>query len=178
MKNKTLKKLTSTAMLAAIAVILGYFAFPIFPQVPFLEYDLCDVAVLITSFSFGPVYGVCSSFVVAVFQAFFLDKSGIYGFIMNIISTTALILPAAIIYVKNKTKKNAVIGLAVGSVVMTAVMICFNYLVTPHFMGVPVSVIHSLMPFIALFNFIKSAVNCVITFFIYKHIGKIIKKFN
>lgn len=178
MKNKTLRKLTTTAMLAAVSVILGYFAFPIFPQVPFLEYDLCDVAILIASLSFGPVYGVCSSLVTAVFQAFVLGKNNVYGFIMNVISTTAFVLPAAIIYFKNKTKKTAVIGLAAGTVIMTAVMVCFNYLITPHFMGVSVSVIHTLMPFIALFNFIKSTANSLITFFIYKHIGKIIKKIN
>lgn len=178
MKNKALKKLTTTAMLSAIALILGYFAFPIFPQVPFLEYDLCDVAVLIASFSFGPVYALCSSFIVATFQAFFLDKSGIYGFVMNIISTSALVLPAAIIYVKSKTKKTAVIGLSVGVLFMTAVMVAFNYLVTPHFMGVDVTVIHTLMPFIALFNLIKATANSIITFLVYKHIGKLIKKFN
>jgi riboflavin transporter FmnP len=178
MKNKTITRLTTTAMLTAVAVILGYFAFPIFLNVAFLEYDACDVMVLITSFSFGPLYGVMSSVAVAIFQAFLLDKSGIFGFLMNIVSTTALTLPAAIIYLKHKTKKGAATALAVGSAVTLVVMVAFNYLVTPHFMGAPIAVVHSLMPFIAGFNAIKAVINSIITFFVYKHIGKIIKKFN
>ncbi len=178
MKNKTVKKITVTAMLTAIAIILGYFAFPIFPQVPFLEYDLCDVAVLIASFIFGPVYGVCSSFAVAIFQAFLLDKSGIFGFVMNIISTTAFVLPASLIYLSKKTKKTAALALTVGIAVMSVVMVVFNYFVTPLFMGVDRSVILTLMPFIIAFNLVKSIVNSVITFLIYKHIGNIIRKYN
>ena len=178
MKNFTVKKLSTAAMLTAFAVILGYFAFPIFPNVPFLEYDICDVFVLITSFSLGPVYGVLSSIVVAIVQAFLLDKSGAFGFLMNIISTTAISLPAALVYVKYKTKKGAALSLLIGSLIMVAVMIAFNYLVTPHFMGVNIKIVHSLMPFIAGFNVIKATANSFITFFVYKHIAKIIKKFN
>lgn len=165
-------------MLTAVAVILGYFAFPIFPQVPFLEYDLCDVLVLIASFTFGPIYGIMSSFTVAVVQAFLLDKSGVYGFIMNIISTTALVLPAALVYMKHKTRKGAVISLITGTVTMVAVMTAFNYIITPFFMGLTVSAMHSFMPFIIAFNLVKAVVNSIITFIVYKHIGKLIKKFS
>ena len=178
MKNNALKKLTTTAMLTAIAVILGCFAVPIFPNVAFLEYDVCDVFVLIVSFSFGPLYGLMSSLTVAVFQGFLLDKSGVFGFLMNVVSTTALVLPASIIYSKYKTKLNAALSLLSGTIVMIIVMVAFNYLITPHFMGVPVSVVHSLMPFIAGFNAIKALLNSSITFLIYKHIGNIIKKIN
>ncbi len=176
MNKQTLKKITTVGMLTAVTVILGYFAFPIFPQVPFLEYDLCDVAVLITSFSFGPIYAVASSLVVAIVQAFLLDKSGLFGFIMNVISTCSLILPASILYFRRKTKKSAIIALVVGCVTMSAVMVGFNYIVTPYFMGMPVSAIGSVMPFIVLFNLIKATVNSIITFFIYKHINRLIKK--
>ena len=178
MNNKIIKRLTTTAMLTAVAVLLGYFAFPIFPNVAFLEYDVCDVFVLITSFLFGPVYGLMSTVTVALVQAFLLDKSGVFGFLMNIVSTTALILPASIIYSKFKTKIGAAVSLAIGSVIMIAVMVVFNYFITPIFMGVPTAAVVGLMPFIAGFNAIKVAVNSVLTFLLYKHIGKIIKKFD
>lgn len=177
MKSSILKKVTTTAMLTAVALILGYFSFPIFPAVAFLEYDLCDVVILITSFLFGPLYGVASSLIVAFFQAILLDKSGIFGLLMNVVSTVSFILPSAIIYYKNKTKKRAVISLVVGAVFMNVVMVIFNLFVTPKFMGVPVAVVIDLLIFIVLFNVIKSAVNSVVTFFLYKHIGKLIKRF-
>lgn len=178
MNNKPIKKLTTSAMLTAVAVILGFFSFPIFGQVAFLEYDLCDVVILITSFSLGPVYGVCSSVVVALIQGFLLDKSGIFGFIMNIFSTVSFILPASLIYLKMKTKKGAVISLGVGSVAVIIVMTLFNYIITPVYMGLPDGAINAYIPFILLFNFVKAAANSVITFFLYKHIGKVIKKFS
>ena len=126
MNNSMLKKVTTTAMLTAIALILGYFSFPIFPSVAFLEYDLCDVVILITSFLFGPLFGVASSLIVAFFQAILLDKSGLFGLLMNVVSTVSFILPSAIIYYKNKTKKRAVISLVVGSVFMNIIMVIFN----------------------------------------------------
>lgn len=178
MKNKTIRKITTTAMLTAVAIILGYFAFPIFPAVAFLEYDLCDVAVLITSFIFGPVYAACSSFIVAFFQAVLLDKSGAFGFIMNIISTLSLVLPASLIYLKHKTKKGAIISLLCGILAMNVTMVAFNLIVTPYFMHTTVTVVLKLLPFIAAFNLIKSVVNSLITYLVYKHIGKLIKKFN
>ena len=178
MKNKLIRQITTTAMLTAVAVILGYFAFPIFPPVAFLEYDLCDVMVLIASFIFGPIYGACSSFIVAFFQAVLLDKSGIFGFIMNIVSTLSFVVPAALFYAKRRTKKGAVTSLLLGVVTMNITMIAFNLVVTPFFMHTTVSVVLKLLPFIIGFNVIKSVVNSVITYLLYKHIGKIIKKFN
>lgn len=175
---KDLKKITTTAMLTAVAVILGYFAFPIFPAVSFLEYDLCDVVIMITSFIFGPILGICSSLIVALYQAFLLDKSGIFGFIMNIVSTVSFILPASITYLKNKTRKGAIISLAVGFISLNVVMFAFNCIVTPYFMHTTLSIVMKLMPFIMGFNSIKGILNAVITYFLYKHISKLIKKFN
>ena len=185
MNKVVIRKMTFTAMLTAVGLILGMLSFPIFPQVPFLEYDLCDVSVLIVSFMFGPLYALASSLTVSVFQAFILSKAGAFGFLMNVVSTTALALPASIIYNgfgKNnivKSKKRAVMSLMVGWAVMNVTMVVFNLVITPAFTGMPVgAVIKNFLIFIVLFNLIKSSLNSTITFFVYKHISKIIKKFN
>ena len=105
------------------------------------------------------------------------NGSGPYGFIMNIISTMSIVLPSSLIYLRLKSKKGAVIALALGSVCMTVVMVVANYVVTPHFMGIPTSAIDAIIIPTTIFNLIKATANSIITFFVYKHIGRLIKKF-
>lgn len=180
MKNKFIKRLTITALMTALAVVFGFWSFPLpfsfFPG--HLTYDICDVFILIVSFLFGPLYGALCSFSVAAIQAVLPNGSGIYGFIMNIISTMTLVLPASLIYLKHKSKKGALAALSVGSLTMVVFMVFANYLITPHFMGVPVSVINTIIVPTTIFNVIKALANSCITFFVYKHIGKLIKKFD
>lgn len=179
MNKSILKKMTITAMLSAIALVLSFFSHWIFPQVQHLTYDLCDVVILIISFIVGPVYGIASSLIVSLLQAILPNGSGVYGFIMNIASTCSLIIPAAFIYKKNKTKKSAVIGLSVGVATMTLMMIALNIIITPAFIPYATfEVVMGMMPFIIAFNLVKGILNAVITFLIYKHISKIIRKFN
>ena len=177
MSNKVIKNLTITAMLAAVSMVLVFIGFSIFPQVEFLKYDPADVPIMILSFMLGPVYGVACSLIVAIFQAIFWSADGIVGCIMNILSTCAFIVPASMIYRKNKTKSTAVIGLVIGCIIMTIIMLLFNYFITPVYRGIPRQAIIPLLPWIGGFNIIKASINSVLTFLLYKHIGKIIKRF-
>ena len=133
MRNPALKRLTITAMLTALSVVLTFFNFSLLPQVPYLKYDAGDVLILIVTFIYGPLYGMLSTAITAAFQALFLSAEGWFGGLMHIISTGALIIPAGLVYLKHKTKKHAVIGLAISCVTVTAAMLCFNYILTPVF---------------------------------------------
>lgn len=177
MNNKIIKNLTITAMLAAVSMVLVFIGFSIFPQVEFLKYDPADVPIMILSFMLGPVYGIACSLIVSIFQAIFWSTDGIVGCIMNILSTCAFIVPAALVYRRKKTKLNAVVGLIIGCLIMTAVMLLFNYFITPVYRGIPRQAIIPLLPWIGAFNLIKATINSVLTFLLYKHIGKIIKRF-
>ncbi len=176
-QKKTIK-IAKMGVLAAISIILVYFIrFPIFPAVPFLEYDPADIPILIGGFAFGPLAGILLTIVVSVLQGITVSAaSGIYGIIMHIIATSTLVGIASIIYKRKKNKKSAVVGLAVGSVSMTCVMFFANLLITPKFMMVPVEAVLSLMPFILLFNLVKAGLNSLITFIIYKKISGILHK--
>lgn len=178
MNNKIIKNITITAMLAAVSMVLVFIGFSIFPQVEFLKYDPADVPIMILSFMLGPVYGIACSSIVAIFQAIFWSTDGIVGCIMNILSTCSFIIPATLIYRKNKTKKRAVSGLVVGSIIMTVIMLMFNYFITPVYRGIPQQAIVPLLPWIGSFNLIKATINSILTFLLYKHIGKIIRRFN
>lgn len=175
-----LRKITTMAILAALSIALvALVHFPIFPAVAFLEYDPADIAILICGFSFGPVAGICVTVIAALIQGLTVSASGgLYGIIMHIVATSALVLTSAAIYKRKKTRKGAVVSLACGVVAMTAVMIPANLFITPFFMGCDRAAVVSLLPLIILFNLIKAGVNAVVTFLIYKKISNLIHRFN
>ncbi len=164
-------------MLVAISVVLVYIIhFPIFPAVPFLEYDPADIPILIGTFLFGPFAGTVLTVVTSIVQGVTVSAhSGIYGILMHIIATGAFVLTAGLIYKKNKTKKTAIIALLLGTLAMALIMIPANLVITPLFMGTPVNVIWDLMPFIVAFNAIKAGINGVVTFFIYKRVSPLLR---
>jgi len=183
MKNSkyTLKVVARLGLLCAVSIVLVYFIhFPIFPAVNFLEYDPADISILIGTFAFGPVAGLLLTVVVSVIQGLTVSSaSGAYGIIMHIIATGTLSLVSGFIYKKTKTKKGAIIALAVGAFAMVFVMFFANLIVTPMFMarfGVTRDVVLTLMPFILGFNLIKAGINSIVTFFLYKRIAFLIRK--
>ena len=177
-KQNSTVRLAKMGMLVAVSIVLVYFIhFPIFPAVAFLEYDPADIPILIGTFAFGPLAGILLTIVTAVIQGLTVSAaSGLYGILMHIIATSAIVLVAGIIYKKNKTRKGAVIGLVCGVIAWIIVMIGANLVITPLFMGVPRSVVVDLMPFIAAFNGIKAGVNAIITFLLYKRISGFLHK--
>ncbi|MDF9825794.1 riboflavin transporter FmnP [Breznakia sp. PF5-3] len=174
-RNQTMK-LAKMGVLVALSIALVYFIhFPIFPAVSFLEYDPADIPILIGTFALGPIAGFILTLVTSVIQGLTVSAgSGIYGIIMHIIATGALVLVSGIIYQRNKTKKGAIIGLVCGTLAMAVVMIIANLIITPMFMGVPQSMVWDLMPFIIGFNLIKAGMNGAVTFLLYKRISKLI----
>ncbi len=172
------QKLAKIAMLVAISVVLVYIVhFPIFPAAPYLEYDPADIPIFIGTFAFGPLAGLMLVVVTAVIQGVTVSSAGgIYGIIMHILATGSFVLVAGIIYRGHKSRSKAVVALAAGVVTMTAVMVVANLIVTPLYLGVPISVVKGLLPYIIGFNLVKAGVNSIITFFLYKRISSFLHK--
>ena len=133
----TTVRLAKMAMLIAVSIVLvALIHFPIFPAVAFLEYDPADIPILIGTFAFGPVAGVLLTIVTAIIQGTTVSAaSGVYGILMHIIATSALVITAGLIYKYNKTRKGAVIALICGVIAMTVVMIGANMVITPIFIS-------------------------------------------
>lgn len=166
------RRLTTMAILTALSVCLvALIHFPIFPPVPFLEYDPADIPILICSFAFGPSAGLVVTVIASIIQGFTVSaQNGPYGVIMHIIATGSYVLASGLFYSKHKTKKMAAAAILIGTAAMVVCMFFANLLITPHFMMVPTSAVLSLMPFILLFNLIKAGVNGAVTFFLYKRV--------
>ena len=96
---------------------------------------------------------------------------------MNVLSTGAFALPPAIIYRRSKSLKSAAIGLAVGVVAMTALMLAWNYIITPLYMKVPREVVAGmLIPTFLPFNLVKGGLNAGIAILVYKPVTDALRR--
>lgn len=169
------KKLATIGMLCAISFVVV--AFIRIPVVMFLKYEPKDVIITIGGFMLGPVASFAISAVVSLVEMVTISDTGIIGCIMNLISSCGFCCTAAYIYKKRHTMAGAVMGLISGGVIMTALMLLWNYLITPLYMGYPREAVAAmLLPMFLPFNLLKSALNAGITLLIYKPVVGALRK--
>ncbi len=173
-KKTNLKKLSVTAMLCALAYICMFvFKF----KVSFLTFDLKDAILTVIAFLYGPVYAVASSVLVAAIEFLSVSDTGVYGFIMNAVSSAVFTATCGTIYKYRRTLTGAVFGSIAAVLSMTAVMLVANIFITPFYMGVARDEVAAMIPSLLLpFNLIKGIVNAAITMIIYKPITSALKK--
>ena len=171
------QRLTLAAMLAAMAYAAMLITRPLPAVAGFLSYDLKDVVVAIAGFLLGPVSALLITVVVSLIEMLTVSSTGPIGLLMNILSTAAFVLPSAIVYRRRRTLSGAAAGLAAGVVLMTAMMLAWNYIVTPLYMGVPRSVVVGmLLPTFLPFNLIKGGLNAGITMLLYKPLSNALRR--
>lgn len=147
------------------------------PVVLFLKYDPKDVIIIIGGFLFGPLTSFTISVIVSLIEMFTVSETGIIGCIMNILSSCSFACIAALIYKKNHTRRGAVTGLLVGCLTMTVIMLAWNYVMAPIYMGYPrEAVAELLLPAFLPFNLLKGGLNMAITLLIYKPVAKALRK--
>ena len=147
------------------------------PVVLFLKYDPKDVIITLGGLIWGPLTSLAVSVIVSVIEMVTVSETGILGCIMNIISSCSFACTAAVIYKKKRTLAGAVIGLTVGSAIMILVMLLWNYLITPIYMGYPrEAVAELLIPAFLPFNALKAGLNAGFTFLLYKPIVTALRK--
>ncbi len=191
--------MTVMALLSAIASILMLFEFPLWFAPPeAYKLDFSEVAVLIGAFALGPVAGILIE-LIKVLLNFLLNgtvTAGV-GEIANFLIGCSLVVPSAIIYYRKKTKKSAIIGLVVGTMILVIVGCFLNaYVLLPVYakaFNIPLDVlvasgtevnanITSLSDYVLLavapFNLVKGVVVSVITIFLYKYTSPVIKGYH
>lgn len=119
-RTLTTRKIAMIGVFSAIAVILHMLDFPI-PFAPeFYKMDFSELPALIGAFAFGPVAAVMIEFCKIILKLLFKGTSTAFvGDLANFIIGCSFLLPASIIYLFRKNKKNAIIGCVVGTLVMT-----------------------------------------------------------
>ena len=172
MQSTRTRKLVILAMLSVMAYAVMYFGrIPILTVPPYLKYDPKDFIIAIGGFIFGPLSVVAMSIVVSFLEMVTASETGIIGAVMNIVSTCAFACTAAIIYKSKRTLKRAVIGLISGVLMVTIVMLLWNYFLTPIYTGYPREAVAAmLVPVFLPFNLLKGGLNAAITMLLYKPI--------
>lgn len=165
---ESLKKMTGVAMFAALAYISV-----IVLRIPdiggFLTMDFKDVIITVAAMFFGPVAAIFISILVPFLEFLTISGTGVYGLIMNIISSLTFSLTASLIYKYKKTFWGAVIGLVSASFAVTAVMMVANLIVTPYYMEMPTATVAAMIPKLLLpFNLTKAIFNAAVTLIFYK----------
>ena len=189
------KALVKIGMLAAVAVILMIFEIPL-PFAPaFYEIDFSEVPVMVGCFAMGPLAGALIELVKILlnFVITGTDTAGV-GELANFIIGCSLCVPAGLIYRRNRTRKNALIGMITGTLLMTVIGCVINaFVLLPTYavafglsmdklvaMGTAVnSGITGISTFVmfavAPFNLLKGILVSVIVFLIYKKISPIFR---
>ena len=166
MENNT-KKITTTAMLSAIAfvaVVVGRF-----PVVLFLKYDPKDIIITLGGFVFGPLASLSMAVLVSLAEMLTVSENGILGFLMNVISSASFACTAAFLYRKKRMRLGAAAGLLCGWGCMIAIMLLWNYLIAQIYMGTSrEAVARLLIPAFLPFNLIKGGLNAGITMLLYR----------
>lgn len=124
--------LTRMAILVAVASILFLIEIPV---VAFYKLDLSNIPVLLGAFSMGPLAGVIILALKSVIGLLHSSSAGV-GELADFLMGAAFVLPAAVIYHRNKTRKTALIGMGVGTLCMVVVGVLANkFIMLPFYMG-------------------------------------------
>ncbi len=175
MKNNT-KRMVLIGVLCAVA-----FAAVALCRIPtpfaFLKYEPKDVVIVISGFMLGPLAAATITLVTALIEYISISDTGLIGFAMNIISSVGFAVTAGLIYKRVHTFKGAVLSLISGVIVMTCLMLLWNYLITPLYMGRSREEIAlMLIPVFLPFNLMKGIINSIITLLIYKPVVRALRK--
>ena len=179
--------MTRIAILAAAASILFLLEIPI---VAFYKLDLSNIPVLLGAFSMGPVPGLIILALKSAIGLLHSSSAGV-GELADFVMGAALVLPAAIIYHRNKSRRNAIVGMAIGTAFMVVAGVLINkWVMLPFYMGAfhmdmdgiiraaGVAGVDSEWKLLLLitgpFNLLKGVVLSVVTALIYKPLSPIL----
>ena len=193
-RKRMIRRITSAAILTAMAVVLMYLeiALPFMP--PFLKFDFSEIPVLVGSFALGPVYGVVIELLKNLIHLPVSATSGI-GEMSNFLTGSIYVFSAGLFYRRHRTRKGAIIGMLIATAALTFIAVPLNYFVTLPLYGIVlgytteaiVGMSQAVNPLITSklslilwgfvpFNLFKGLVVAFVTFWIYKPISKVINK--
>ena len=186
------RRVSIIGICSAIAVVLHILDFPLLFLAPeFYKLDFSEVPVLLGGFFLGPSAAVTIEGIKILLKLLFKGTSTAFvGDFANFFVGCCFALPATVWYHTHKSKNGAILGLTIGTLVMTVIGTAFNavYLL-PKFAqlyGIPMEVligmgtaVHSgvtgVFSFVALcvapLNLVKGAVVSLLTMLLYKRVA-------
>lgn len=184
--NLSVQYMTHIAILGALSAVL----FPLeIPIVAFYKLDFSTLPALLGAFSMGPLPGLAILLIKDLSRLAY-SSSMYVGELADFIMSAAFILPASLIYRKHKTRKTALVGMAIGTLCMIVVSVLVNWkMMIPFYMTAfhmdmeaIIGMAQKALPFVdtewkvllyvtAPFNLLKGFVLSLLTFVLYKRLS-------
>jgi len=185
--------MTRIAVLTALSVVL--FMTIEIPIIAFYKLDFSNLPAMLGAFAMGPWPALI---ILVLKSAIHLLIKGLgstmgIGDLADLIMGAALVMPAAFIYRRNKTRKSAVAGMTAGTLCMIVAGVLVNwllliptYMVAYHMdLNAIIGMATKTLPFVdtewklllcvtAPFNLLKGGVISLITFLIYKPLSPLL----
>jgi len=161
-------------VMIALFCALAFAVMPLFRiNVVFLTFDIKDAIITVGGLLFGPLAAVIISAVTALLEFLTIGDTGVYGLLMDFVSSASFAVVAALIYRFRRDLWGAVIGLLAAVFSMTAIMLCMNLLIVPLYTpGVTVAVVAGMLPTLILpFNLTKAVLNAALVMILYKPVS-------
>ena len=124
----SVRTISMTAMLSAVAYLLAFVEFPVPLSPSFAKMDLSDLPAHIGAFAFGPLSGLLIELVKNALQLLTTSTGGI-GEIANFLMGASYVVTAGFIYKHRKTKKTALIACILASIAMGIAAALANYFI-------------------------------------------------
>lgn len=168
---KTLAAVGVFTALAYVCCVLFHF------KASFLTFDLKDAVMTVGAMIFGPAWGFAMSVAVALIEFCTISGTGIYGLIMNLLSSIAFVCTSSFIYSRRRTMVGAMCAVVSAVVLTVGVMMFANLLITPYYTNVERAVVAKMIPTLLLpFNLTKSVFNSAVVFLLYKPLATALRR--
>ena len=198
MKRSKIKEMTLIAIMGGLgAILMVVFHTPIPFMPPFMDFDLAAIPELIGGFALGPVAAIGIILVKILLKFVLMGTSSMFtGEIQNLLLSCAYVLPAVIIYHRKKSKKSALLGMIVGTIVCSITAVFTNlYIIIPFYASLGNMTVQSIVDMCAAvnplmkdtltltifgivpFNLIKGSASSLVTYILYKRLSGPIKNF-
>ena len=176
MKKIEIKKIAVSAMLTALAFGVTM-ATASFKVAGFLSLDFKDVFISIVALLYGPFYGIISVLSVALIEFVTISSTGLYGLVMNILSSGTFALVTGFVYKYKRNFSGAIISAVACVISVTSIMLLANIFITPLYFQMPREAVIDMLPTVLLpFNLCKALLNSALMLLLYKPITQALKK--
>ena len=174
----TAKRVAILGVMTAVAYLLTFVSFPIFPMAPFLMLDFSFSVMLLAGYMLGPLSSIVIVVIVNLLGAIG-SSGGITGAVANTVTALVFVSLPSLVYKYKKGLKWVIIVLSICIVLQCLVSLPMNRYVTFYIFHIqdPAGLFAEVWWCILLFNFIKGIANGLITILLYKRLKNLLGKF-
>lgn len=180
-QNQNLSQFIQIGLLGAMAVVLMYLDMPLpFIPFPWLKIDLSDVPALLGGFAFGPMAAITiellKNILILVVKG---TSTGFVGEAANFLIGVVLVAPVAYAFKIKERKSNVIIGMIIGFIgvqILGAVLNIYVLLPLYNMAMTGKDALRYVTAGLIPFNGIKAILVYVVTYLLFKRIGKVVFK--